>query len=274
MRTAVIAALAFAVCLPASQVRAQETDSDVPQTFWLEVGGFRVSSSTNLRLNGAAPGDDVDFERDLELPNNTTQAYLEGFWRLGRRHQVSLAWTRIKRDGSRLALQEDIDWGDVTFPVGVEVTGTNDSDFISGAYRWSLYKNDRFEIGPAIGLGYIWIHASLTGSVQIGDELSGERTVKGSASSITGDIGGFFYWWPGRRWMVRGDLRYIAVGLDDADSSVTEGRASLAWYPWRQFGIGAQYTYTKMTYDRGLLDTKLAGTYQYDGLQILASIAF
>ena len=121
MRIGLLVALASALLLPAAPGAAQETDTDVPQKFWIEMGGFRVSSSTNLRLNGSAPGDDVDFERDLNLPNTTTQGYLEAFWRIGRRHQVSANWQRVKRDGGSVAIQEDIEWGDVVFPVGVEV---------------------------------------------------------------------------------------------------------------------------------------------------------
>jgi len=274
MRTAWIAVLALALLVPAGTALAQETDTDVPQKFWFEMGGFRVSSSTNLRLNGSAPGDDVNFERDLDLPNTTTQGYLEAFWRIGRRHQVSLNFTRVRRDGGSVAIQEDIEWGDVVFPVGVEVQGTNDTDFLSGAYRFSLYKNDKFEIGPAIGLGYVWIEASLSGQVQIGDELSGVETVAGSASSPTGDIGAFLYWWPGQRWLVRSDARYIAIGLDGADAAIGEARASVTWYPWRKVGIGAQYSYTKLEYKRDVLVTEIGGAIQYDGLQVLVSVAF
>jgi hypothetical protein len=274
MRIVLASALALAVVLPAQSTLAQETDTDVPQTFWFEVAGFRVGSSTNLRLSGTTPGEDVDFERDLNLPSTTTQAYVEAFWRPGRRHQLSLSFTRVKRDGGSLRLEDEIEWGGVVFPVGIEARGTNDSDFISGAYRFSLFKNGRLEIGPAIGIGHIRIDATLTGQVRVGDQLSGERTVEGSTSSITGDVGGFLYWWPGRRWTVRGDLRYIAVGLDDADASVTEGRTALTWYPWRQVGIGVQYSYTRLTYDRGILDTKLGGDYRYDGAQVLVSVAF
>ena len=275
MRTAVLAAVAVAFLLPVGDVLAQETDTDVPQTFWFEIGGFRVSSNTDLVLNASNPDDDVNFERDLNLPNTTTQGYLEFFWRPWNRHQFSLNWQRVQRDGGTLTLERDIEWGGETFPLGVEVTGTNDTDFLSAAYRWSVYKNDKFEIGPALGLGYIWIDASLSGRVRVGDfDLGGVQTVRGSASSITGDVGGFFYWWPGRRWMARGDFRYIAVGLDDADAAIAEGRASLTWYPWSRFGIGLQYAYTSVEYKRGVTITELGGKIQYDGIQILGSIAF
>lgn len=274
VRTALTVAFALGLWLPATGGQAQETNTDVPQAFWVEIGGFRVSSDTNLILNGSRPGDDVDFERDFDIPTNTTQAYMEVFYRPWNRHQFSLNWTRVQRDGPQVILEDDIEWGDSTFPVGVQVSASNDTDFLSGAYRWSVYKNDTFEIGPALGIGYIWIDASLTGQVAVGDEVSEVRTVTGSATSITGDIGGFFYWWPGRRWMARGDLRYIAVGFDTGDASVTEGRASVTWYPWRQFGIGVQYSYTRLEYARDVIITELGGAIQYDGLQIMASVAF
>lgn len=275
MRTVLTALVALVVVLPGAEALAQETDTDVPQTFWLELGGFRVSSNTDLVLNGSNPGDDVNFERDLKLPNDTTQGYLEFFWRPWNRHQFSANWTRVQRDGGTVTLERDVEWGDVTFPLGVEIAGTNDTDFLSAAYRWSLYKSDKFEIGPAIGIGYIWIDASLTGRVRVGDiDLGGPQTVAGSASSITGDVGAFFYWWPGQRWMVRGDFRYIAVGLDDADAAIGEGRASVTWYPWRRVGIGAQYAYTSLEYKRGVALTELGGKIQYDGLQIMVSLAF
>ena len=91
---------------------------------------LRVGSQTDLRLSGGAPGDDIDFERDLNLPNTTTQAYIEAFWRPGRRHQLSVSFTRIKRDGGSVLLEDEVEWGDVVFPVGAEISGTNDSDFV------------------------------------------------------------------------------------------------------------------------------------------------
>ncbi len=269
---------ALALVLPAVPAQAQWAETDVPQTFWLEAGGFRVSAETTLRLSGGGePGDPVDFEKDLNVPGSTTQGYLEFFWRPARRHQVSLNWTHIKREGDRLTLDEEITWGDEVFRVGAEVQGLNESDFLSGVYRFALIKNDRFEIGPALGLGYVWITAGLRGQAGVGigdDELVRDVHLRGTVGSITGDLGGYVYWWPGERWLVRSDARYIFASFEESEASVTEARASLTWYPWRQLGFGVQYTYTKFRYDRDLLVTSLAGRYQYDGLQLLVNVAF
>ena len=174
-------------------------------------------------------------------------------------------------------LDEEIRWGDEVFRVGAEVQGKNDSDFLSGVYRFALVKNERFEVGPAIGLGYVWITAGLQGQAGVADgsgPIVRDVDVQTTVGSITGDLGGYLYWWPGERWLVRGDARYIFASFEESEASVTEARASLTWYPWRQVGFGAQYTFTRFKYDRDLLVTELSGRYQYDGLQILVNVAF
>jgi hypothetical protein len=99
-----------------------------------------------------------------------------------------------------------------------------------------------------------------------------ERT--GEVSEITGSLGGYLYAWPARRIQLRGDARYIKVSLDDGDASVTEARAGLVWYAWRQVGIGAQYQYAKFAQERPAGSLKLGGTYSWDGVQALVSFAF
>ena len=57
MRTALAVAFALSLWLPPAGAQAQETRTDVPQAFWFEIGGFRVSSNTDLILSGTTPGD-------------------------------------------------------------------------------------------------------------------------------------------------------------------------------------------------------------------------
>jgi len=61
--------LALTLLLPAVSAQARWAETDVPQTFWVEIGGFRVSAETTLRLSGGGePGDQVNFEAGPERP--------------------------------------------------------------------------------------------------------------------------------------------------------------------------------------------------------------
>jgi hypothetical protein len=157
------------------------------------------------------------------------------------------------------------------------VTAEAHSSYLSGVYRFAAYKNDRFEIGPSLGIGYLSLDAGISGQ---GTATGAPGTVTRpfdiakSVGQPTGDLGGYLYWWAARRLLVRGDLRYIIVKPENSEASITDGRASVLYHPWRQVGLGLQYTYTKFRNDREILSTELGGRLRYSGIQVVISAAF
>jgi hypothetical protein len=259
----------------AAAVSAQSSGSytDVPDRFRLEVGGFRVGADTKLTLNRRGESDTVDFESDLDLEDSGTRAFVEGYWRVGRRHLLSLSYQRFKREGDGKTLERTIEWGDQTYPVGVTAKGSTSSDYVSGAYRFAAYRNDRFEIGPALGIGYLWMKAGIETTASVGG-ASRTSNQEASTNSATGNLGAYVYAWPGRRFLLRGDFRYILVKPGNSEASIVEGRAGLLWHPVPKVAIGLQYVYTKFRYDRGLLETSLGGSVRFSGGQLVAGYVF
>jgi len=270
-RAVAAAALSALMSVPAA-AQTSSGFTDLPQGFRLDVGGFRIASETQLKYDLTGQGQTIDFEGETGLPSNATTIWLDGTWRLGRRHQLSLNYTRVNRSGGR-TLQREIHWGDQVFQVGTSVEAEVGSDVVTGYYRFAVFKNDRFEIGPTIGLGYLWLSASLSGSVTAGgNPVALSRTAE--ISSITGDVGGYFEGWLTKRLVLRGDLLYIVVKPENAEASVTDGRLGLYFYPWTHIGFGAQYKYYKYRYDRSPLSADLGGSITYKGGQAYMSFLF
>src|SRR5262245_3382852 len=160
----VVGALALAAFLAAGPALAQTAGySDVPDRYRVELGGFRIGASTELTFNTSGifmPA--IDFE-SLGVLENTTRFYVEGFWRPGRRHQLSLSWYKNNREGDPTIVQRDFVWGDRVISAGGTVTAHAGSHYLSSVYRFAAYKNDRFEIGPSLGIGYLSLDASIRG---------------------------------------------------------------------------------------------------------------
>jgi hypothetical protein len=270
------AAAALLLAGPAG-ARTPAFPSDVPDRFHLEIGAFRIGADTELAFRTAGgPHPPVSFE-GLNLPGDTTRLYVEGFWRPGRRHQLSLSWYRNDREGDPRAAERSFPWGDRVITVGTTVRARVGSDYLSGAYRFAAYKSARFEIGPSVGLGYLWLEAGLAGQAgAAGPEGEASRPfdVSRSLGQPTGDLGGYLYWWPIPRLLLRGDLRYILVEPESAEASITDGRAAAILHPLRHLGVGVQYSYTRFRYDRGLLSTELGGRLRYRGWQLVVTSAF
>jgi hypothetical protein len=235
--------------------------------------------STNIVFDSVTVGGaTVNFERDLNLPATAQRGFVEGSWRLARRHQLSLSYSRLNRDGNAVALTSDLDLGGSVLPAGASVTGTLDSSFLSGTYRLALYKHSSFEVGPAVGIGYLSLKAGIRATLAVsgpqGNTISTTVRTEAAETTPTGDVGGYGNWWLTKRVFARADARYIVVKVTDTTASITEARGSLTWYLWRHLGIGGQYVYDKFRFDRAVRSTSLGGNYRYDGIQLMLSTVF
>jgi len=273
-----LALLVAAASLVASSAWAQPANfSDVPDRFRLELGGFRIGADTELTFNSTGgPRPPVNFE-SLNLPDNATRVYVEGFWRPWRRHEFSLSWYRNARTGEGTTVQRDFTWGDRVINAGASINARVKASYLSGVYRFAAYKNDRFEIGPSVGIGYLSTDAGIEGEGSVtGGAGTASRPFDLSADigQPTGDLGAYLYWWPLRRLLVRGDFRYILVKPGNSEASVTDARAAVLYHPWRNIGIGLQYTGQKFRYDRDILSRELGGRIRYRGGQLVVSGAF
>jgi predicted porin len=246
----------------------------LPDRFQVDAGYFRLNATTNLRYNSPLGGSgEANFEKDLGLDPNANTFWLDGTWRVGRRHQVKLAFTHLSRERGTYGLQRDFTWGGQTYNAGLSATPTSGTDILGGYYRFAIVRNDRFEIGPSVGVGYLWLSAGIkaTGTVA---GLSYTLDRSATKGAITGAIGAYAEAWPAKRLAVRGDFLYIAVSPGTAKQSVTDWRLGADYYFLRNVGVGVQYKYNRYSEETEIVSTDLSGKITYKGLQVLLSFLF
>jgi hypothetical protein len=272
------ALLAIALLGSSAPVRAEETWNGLPDRFQIDTGYFRLTANTVLRFDGPAGGaGDIDFEQDLGLDENVNTFWIDATWRVGRRHQLKLGFTRLNRERGNYTLQRDFTWGGETYSAGLEASSFGNSDILGGYYRFAIVRNDRFELGPTIGVGYLSLEARIeaTGTVQT---PAGPQTRNldeaASVGSVTGAIGGYAKAWPAKRLSLQADYLYIKVSPGESEASVTDWRVAANVYVSRHVGLGAQYKYNRYSYDRGILVSKLGGEVEFKGFQAFLSFLF
>jgi len=261
--------------LTAAQAFAQSPASwnGLSDRFQIDTGYFRLNSDTTLRYNGAPGAGDVNLEKDLGLDQSVDTFWVDGTWRVGRRHQLKLGYTRLNRDRAGFEIQRDFTWGGETYSAGLSADSSTGADILGGYYRFAIVRNDRFEIGPTIGIGYLWLDARIAATGTIGGQ---SRSIDRSAStgSVTGAVGGYANAWLTKRLVARGDFLYIKVTPGSSDASVTDWRLGANYYIFRNAGLGVQYKYNQYSYDRGVLVSKLGGEITYKGFQVFVSFLF
>jgi hypothetical protein len=262
---------------PAFAQSPSGTWNGLSDRFQIDTGYFRITADTVLRYNGAQGSGDIDFEEDLGVDAKVNTFWLDATWRVGRRHQLRLTYTKLNRDRADYSLGRDFTWGGQTYNAGLSASTSTGSDILGGYYRFAIFRNERFEIGPSLGIGYLWLNAGIraTGSVT-GPGGAESRTLDESAStgSVTGAVGGYANGWLTKRLVTRADFLYIKVNPGDTEASVTDWRVGADYYFFRNAGLGVQYKYNKYTYDRGILVSDLGGKITYKGFQVFLSFLF
>ena len=261
------------LAVPAFAQSSSGNWNDLPDRFQIDTGYFHLTADTQLRFNGAPGTGDVSLERDLGVDKNVNTFWVDGTWRVGRRHQLSLGYTRLNRDRKDFDLERDFTWGGETYNAGLSASTSTGADILGGYYRFAIVRNERFEIGPTVGIGHLWLNARVKATGTIGGV---SRTLDQSAStgSITGAVGGYAHGWLTKRLATRADFLYVKVSPGDSDASVTDWRVGADYYFVRHAGVGVQYKYNKYRYDRGVLVTQLGGEITYKGFQVFVSFLF
>jgi hypothetical protein len=245
------------------------TWNGLPDRFQIDAGYFRLGAETVLRFEGG----DVDFERDLGVPEDVDTFWVDATWRVGRRHQVKLAITRVNRDRGANTLTRDFEWGGQTYPAGITTRTETAATVVGGYYRFAAYRNDRFEVGPTVGIGHLSLDARVRGTGTVGG-ASFDIDRSASTGSVTAAIGGYTTAWATPRLALHGDFLYIKVSPGESEASVTDWRLNADYYFFRNAGLGVQYKYNRYRYDRGILSTDLGGHIRYQGFQAFLSFLF
>jgi hypothetical protein len=279
MTTKTALALLVLAAAAAAPVRAQTASvTDLPDRFQIDGGAFRLASDTQLVLSRAdGSGSEVDFEETLDLPSAANSIWLNGYWRVGRRHTVNLSFATNNRNGDPVTGNRDLQWGDYLIGAGAAVSADLDSTYLAGSYRFAAYRNERFEVGPLVGLGYLWLTARLdaSGSITVdGETATRQISEEGSKTAPTAGIGAYTVWTPARRVVVRGDIQWIGVTLGQTDYTLVDGRAGLDYYFTRHFGVGAQYKYNRFQANAEGPKRGLFGRYRYQGGQFYLTTRF
>jgi len=258
---------------PAFAESPSGTWNGLPDRFQIDTGYFRLTADTQLRYNGAPGSGDISLENDLGVDENVDTFWVDATWRVGRRHQLKLGYTRLNRDRADFELERDFTWGGEEYEAGLSATSSTGSDILGGYYRFALFRNDRFEIGPTVGIGYIWLDARVRAT---GTIAGASRSIDESAStgSVTGAVGGYANGWLTKRLVARADFLYIKVSPGDSEASVSDWRLGADYYFFKNAGLGVQYKYNRYSYDRGVLVSELGGEVTYKGFQVFVSFLF
>ena len=257
-----------------SAVRADEAPNMLTDPFHIALGTFLVNSEPSIQLNGETNrGDDVNFDEVLG-GGDASRFRLDADWRFGdsKRHKVRALAFAMNRDRTQ-TIDEEINWGDVTYPINAKLDAKFEFSVIELAYEYAFWKRDNYEVNGSIGLHYTSLEASLKAkSTSTGQTLNLSNEASVDAPLPVLGLRGI--WKLPHNFFIDAQGQFFALSIDEYDGSIQDYRVMLTWQPKPWAGIGIGYNSFKIDVDvdadkfNGSLDWK------YDGPMIFYSASF
>jgi len=212
------------------------------------------------------PGDEIDLEDFLGVPDNETIFQLDAIFRVAYYHRFEFGTFELKRNSTK-TLTQDIDFGDQTFVAGTNVDTSVKSEVIRVAYGYSLMRDAQKELGVTAGVSLLQFDTELRASAT-------QQFERVNVSVPLPTLGVFGSLALGSKWRLNADIDVFALDFDHYDGYLTYLSLGLD----RKFGdlIGAGIGYNFYGTRLQSKDDRLRGTLRsrHHGPKLYLSFSF
>ncbi len=247
----------------------------VNQKFNISLGVFFLDTDTTIRLDGDGGriGNEVNFEKDLGLKADD-RFRIDGYWRFFDRHKLRFMYFDSSSSNER-NIEREIEFGDTTFPLNVNVRASLKVEIFELAYEYSFLKRDNFELAGTLGLHNLSVRGRLHADASSNAGLGGvdlEESADGDGPLPVVGLRGT--WAFSDKFYIDGHAQFFALKFDQYDGNLQDYKISFNWQPLRHFGVGVGYNAfsTHVDVDDDYFNGKLR--FDYDGPLLFITGAF
>src|SRR5262245_45471419 len=252
------AALAVVVLLTAAATGTARADfpSDIPDRFKMQVGGVDAGFDTqgSLALTEGPAGLFLNFEDVFDLPISKQFWYTEGFYRFSQKGYIDFGYVDFYRKAGKI-IEEDVNWGNVTFLASAEVDAELGFKFIYTAYRHNFLQLEQVHISGSAGISYLDLSTVLSanGNVidQNGNPITGEYEKKVDVKFPVPQLGLQIDWRLTKHTAIQMYVRTLRIDYQNTlKGGISQRAIRYEWYPTRHFAFGGGWSEYGIDLDR------------------------
>ena len=221
-------------------------------------GTYIANFDTTVRLSSSVGGSgtEVNVEDDFGLDDSGTSVWLHIDRRLAPKHRIDFAYYDLSRDG--LAdIERDIEFGDISFPIGATVATNFDYRIAKLTYSYSFLQNNDLDL--AIATGIYTADFDLEARNLDNDEVEGEADT--FPVPLIGMRAAYMI---NPRTILNGYVEYLSISTSDGEATYLDTTASLEYRFGENLGAGLAYNFVSI--DGEDKDSDDEGDFEYRGV--------
>ena len=222
---------------------------------WLEddfiigLGGFMPDKEFSVRVDGAVPGQDIDFDRGVAVTNDDTSGALWFRWNFGEKWSLTGQYFATD-DSGRAVLEEDIVWGDNVLKAGSNIGAGVEVDLARVFVGRTFFTEaEHHEFGLGLGLHWMQIGAYVEGEVFVNDQTTGIQRESVNADLPLPNLGAWYWYSLSPRWLLFARLDWFDASIGDYSGSLWNGNAGVNFQAWDHVGFGLAWQMFKVDVD-------------------------
>ncbi|HEU4647922.1 MAG TPA: hypothetical protein VFS33_02600 [Gemmatimonadales bacterium] len=270
------------VAAPPATLAAQELDPHLYPKFELTASGSLNLFSTVVRADPTSRpglGTEISFENDLGSSRDNFEPRGTLRWRPGRRHELEIGFLRAVRSSDRV-LDRTLNFRDTSFAVGAATSSSLRTSQAFLNYRYAFRVRPNSQIGATLGVGVIFLKASLNATTTLGGTTTGDSATS-KLNGPVASLGLYGRFRAGERWYLEADGRGVYIAISNFTGTVVEGGLAARRFLSNSFGLefGWNIGFYKVTFDRpatgsGFLGSGFAGSVKYTVNTFRAGLVF
>jgi hypothetical protein len=266
-------ALATAILLISTtgSLFAQETVAVHPHLsakYFGDLGVYMPDRDLKLVVNGAVAGinDEVDFETSAQTKRSDNVFALDFGWRFGEKWSLRLQYFGNSPSKSAV-LEQDIEWKDVVFGAGSNVTVGSDFTMFRTFFGRTFDSGERTDYGFGAGLHWLSLGAFIEGEAIVNGMPSGFRHESVSLDAPLPNIGAWWMYSLSPKWAVSARADWFSASIDDYDGGLTNLALGVNYQIFEHAGLGLSYNLFRLDLDvsktawNGSVSTEYSGLY-------------
>jgi hypothetical protein len=275
-------ALSIIVFLFGISTLFSQTDGDknpvLTEKFIIEAGWYFPSENVDLGVQGSTDLEgieDIDFDETLGLSGGKNTFNLNFRWRFSKskKWSVSGEYFRVNTEET-VTLDEEIEWEDVTYPVGGEA---------KLGYGLSLYRvffgrvistGQKHELGGGLGIHGLNTKAFIEGNAEIDGESAGFERQEESIFLPLPNIGAWYLWAPSAKWSFIARVDWFGIKIDNISGGLWNISPGVAYNIGKKFGVSANYQFLNFNADIDQDDWKGSFDLSFGGPSLRAFVHF
>jgi hypothetical protein len=153
--TLMLVVLLLAAAAGDAAAQARYDDHEYNDNLFVTLGGYRTPNfSSKLRIDpqSIGIGTVIDLEDRLALDRDITVFRIDGYYRFNRAHRFEWTYYEQNRDGTTVLLDDDIEIGNIVYPVDFSIISNVNIQVLKASYAWSFINTAKYEFFLGGGL--------------------------------------------------------------------------------------------------------------------------